>query len=130
MPEAITPGQMVQMGLEAVGAMERAQTDLDSAGLDESEHERRYLLAKMEAWKRVHTLDPRLGTAKEKEDWVAAETAMERAELTYAKNRVKAKIEAVRNARQTLSWLQTVSNQLRDDIGLAKFGPELYPSEP
>ena len=86
-----------------------------------AERERDYRLARAKAWLTAE------GTAGQKADEVNATTANERYARDIAESDTKAAGEAVRNYRQQLSCLQTISAAERAERELARYGPEMTP---
>lgn len=119
--EVLTPGELVEMMLDAKGDLDKAQENLRQALHYEAAAEQEYRVAKAKAWETV----PATGTAASKEAWVDGECAERRRVRDDAVAESKAWMEEVRNKRQILSALQSVSNAVREEVALARVGPEL-----
>lgn len=110
------------------------QRELDEAGdayrdamQAEALAEHDYRVAKAAKWSEAVRTLPIKTTASHKESWVQGETAaLRRArDLTIAD--AKAEMERVRNIRQELSSLQSIANAIREEVAMARVGPELKP---
>lgn len=119
MVDVLTPEQMIALVLEFIGQLDAAQERLEIALKNESECEFEYRHRRMEAWADVPD-----SIAKEKEDFVNSESAAARLLRDEATGRVKAAMEEVRNARQKVSAMQTVSNLHREVTAFERVGPE------
>lgn len=87
-----------------------------------AERERDYRVERAKAW---HTVTD--GTAKQREDDVNAATANLRYARDVADHDRQAAQEAVRNYRQQISALQTIANALKEEVAMARTGPEVAP---
>lgn len=119
--EVLTPGELVEMMLDARGDLDTAQNNLRDSLHYEAAAEQEYRVAKAKAWAAC----PETGTAASKEAWVDAECAAARRTRDDAVAESKAWMEEVRNKRQILSALQSVANSVREEAALARVGPEL-----
>jgi hypothetical protein len=98
--------------------MERANTKVRDQGQALAEAERDYRQARAQAWLVTE------GTARQREDAVNAATAFERYRRDLADSERQAALEGVRNYRTSISALQTISNVEREEMALARTGPD------
>ena len=107
---------------ELVESMRRLSTErreaqkwLEEEGRKEADHEMAYRKARALAWTKME------GTAKQREDQVDADTALQRYARDLAQQMVRAALEKVRGVRQEMSMFQTFMAVQRAEAELARF---------
>ena len=106
------------MMLTYIGDLDVRQKQLENALHAEADARRTYTKARAVAWKEVK------GPNREvREAIVDDETCDERHNLDMAVGEAKAAMEAVRNARQSLSGVQSVSNSVKEEAQFTRTAP-------
>lgn len=121
----ITPAQMVSMTLDYIKDLENAQRELDESLHNEARKEQAYRVARGKAWSQAEGR-----TGDERVDHVNAMTAAERLERDLAVATSKAKMELVRNKRQSMSAIQTAANSIKEEAAFSRVGPDVTDSGP
>lgn len=124
--DQITPFMMVELTLEASRRMDTVQQNYRMAAHFEADCEENYREEIAEAWANlpVHLTHDKV-SVRAKEAWVESATASYRAVRDHARVEAKAWFEAIRNARQVLSALQTAANMIKEDAGFTRQDPSI-----
>jgi hypothetical protein len=125
--EVISPGQLVALMLSAQAKLDAANTAYREAMHTEADSEHDYRVLKAKKWDEAVRTLPVKSTAAYKESWVQGQTAAARQERDHAIANSKAEMERVRNIRQELSSLQSIANAIREEVAMARVGPDLTP---
>lgn len=114
-------GDVFKKGEEAASKIRVAIAHLWDAKDRLPEAERAYREARWQAWLSA----PSEAFAKEKEDYVDAQTAKLREERDRWEQVRKGSIEALRAHQQTLSYYQTKARVMEAEANLNRYGPEV-----
>lgn len=115
----LTPSQLVDLILRHSQDIDDAQRELTDSLSKEPEAEYQYRKARAKAWASAPE-----GPARSKEDYVDGESAEQRRDRDAQVAMSKALMELVRNKRQQLSALQSVSNAIREEAALVNYGAD------
>lgn len=115
----MTPPEIIAEARRLSGLLDEANKALRDRGRAEADAERAYRKARAESWFTVE------GTAREKEDLVNGMTADLRHVRDTAQADVRAALEAVRNLRQQISLLQSLSGLERELAAYGRTSPEV-----
>ena len=121
MTDLLTPRDLIEAMLDASAELDSAQADLETKTREQARSENGYRKARANAYLGTS------GTVGEREAFVDKATGQERYAAHLSEGLAKAALEAVRSRRTQLSVLQTISSAVKEELAMARTGPEYGP---